>query len=157
MPDGPLELERGEMIVDSDVDGDVDEMVDDAVEEEETLGTVVVIDDEKSVVNLLRSILEMDGYVVYEALTGQLGLGAVDAVDPDVVLLDVMMPYMDGVEVCRHLKEKRPELPVIILTSRDDRELETRCYEAGADSFLNKPLLPGQLTELVGSFRPTAN
>ncbi len=114
-------------------------------------GTVVVIDDEKSVVNLLRAILEMDGYLVYEALTGPLGLGVVEAVEPDAVLLDVMMPGMDGVEVCRQLKGTRPELPVVILTARDDRDLERRCFGAGADRFLTKPLLPGQLTDVVAA------
>ena len=116
-------------------------------------GTVVVIDDEKSVVNLLRSILEMDGYVVYQALTGELGLGAVEAVNPDVVVLDVMMPFMDGIEVCRRLKESRPELPIVILTARDDHSLESRCYEAGADHYMKKPLLPGQLSDVVAGLR----
>lgn len=118
-------------------------------DDEPTQGTVVVIDDEKSVVNLLRTILEMDGYHVYEALTGPIGLGVVDAVDPDVVLLDVMMPAMDGVEVCRRLKASHPGLPVVILTARDDRDLERRCYEAGAAHFMTKPLAPGQLTDVI--------
>ena len=141
------------MTVDEIVDEAGADLVDDVVGEEGTLGTVVVIDDEKSVVNLLRAILEMDGYTVYEALTGQLGLGAVDEVSPDVVLLDVMMPYMDGIEVCRRLKAKRPDMPVVILTARDDRELERQCFEAGADHFMNKPLMPGQLTEVIGTVR----
>ena len=119
------------------------------VRDDSPIGTVVVIDDERSVVNLLRAILEMDGYAVYEALTGEIGIGTVDAVDPDVVLLDVMMPYMDGLEVCQTIKQSRPDLPVIILTARDDHDLETRCFEAGADHFLRKPLLPGQLTEAI--------
>ncbi len=116
-------------------------------------GTVVVIDDEKSVVNFLRATLEMDGYHVYEALTGPLGLGVVQAVAPDVVVLDVMMPGMDGIEVCRRLKELSPALPVVILTARDDRDLEQRCYGAGADRFLTKPLLAGQLTNVVSGLQ----
>jgi DNA-binding response OmpR family regulator len=142
-------VHTGAAVTDCDVENG------DAVNQEDAPahGTVVVIDDEKSVVNLVRAILEMDDYLVYEALTGPIGLGIVEAVDPDVVLLDVMMPFMDGIEVCRRLKMSRPGLPVVILTARDDPDLERRCYEAGADHFMTKPLLAGQLTDVVGSLQ----
>ncbi len=120
-------------------------------------GTVVVVDDERSVVNLLRAILELDGYLVYEALTGPIGLGVVEAVNPDVVLLDVMMPGMDGIAVCQQLKASHAGLPVVILTARDDRDLERQCYEAGAVHFITKPLLPGQLTDVVAALGATQN
>lgn len=91
----------------------------------------------------------MDGYDVYEPLTGPLGLGAVEAVIARRGPVDVMMPGMSGVKVCQQLKASHEDLPVVILTARDDRDLELECYRAGADFFLTKPLLPGQLTDVM--------
>ncbi|MHB1534908.1 MAG: response regulator transcription factor [Acidimicrobiales bacterium] len=119
---------------------------------EETAGaTVLVIDDEPAVRRLLRALLEMDGYTVYEAMTGPIGLGLIPIVLPEVVLLDVMMPGMDGLEACAQIVADYPDLPIVILTARDDNDLERRCLAAGAARFLTKPLLSGQLTEVVES------
>lgn len=119
------------------------------LELEESAGTVLVVDDEQVIVNLLRATLEMDGYTVFEAMTGPMALGLVGIIDPSVVLLDVMMPGMDGIEVCRRLRQFHPDLPVVVLTARDDHEVERRCYEAGATRFLTKPLLPDQLAKVL--------
>lgn len=124
--------------------------------DDESLGTVVVIDDEKSVVNLLRVILETDGYTVYEALTGQLGLGAVDAVSPDVVLLDVMMTERtEGFFTLERLK-RDPELrhiPVLVVSSiYTEFPRFTVDPAAGwlpADGFLAKPIDPRVLLDEV--------
>jgi CheY-like chemotaxis protein len=110
---------------------------------------VLVVDDERSMVRLLRMLLEADGFAVFEAMTGPIGLGLIPVVSPKAVVLDVMMPGMDGVEVCRQIASDHPDLPVIILTGRDDPELESRCMAAGARRFMNKPLLPGQLTRVL--------
>lgn len=117
----------------------------------DAVSTVLVIDDEPSVVRFLRALLETDGYSVHEATTGPVGLELLRTVDPDAVLLDVMMPGMDGVEACMRIRADHPSLPVVILTARDDRDLEDRCLAAGAQRFLTKPLLPGQLTEVLES------
>lgn len=116
---------------------------------EESIATVLVVDDERSIVKLLRATLEIDGYEVFEAMTGPIALGLVDIVEPQVVLLDVMMPGMDGIEVCTRMRRNHPDLPIVILTARDDRDVERRSYEAGASKFLTKPLLPGQLTDVL--------
>ncbi|MBV9661546.1 MAG: response regulator [Acidimicrobiales bacterium] len=116
-----------------------------------TSPVVLVIDDEPLMVRLLRVLLEDEGYTVFEAMTGPIGLALVPAISPDVVVLDVMMPGMDGVEVCTRVAAGFPELPVIIVTARDDRELEERCQAAGARHFLTKPLAPGRLEELLRS------
>lgn len=113
--------------------------------------TVLVIDDEPQMLRFLRVMLETDGYSVYEAMTGPLGLGLIPAVSPDLVLLDVMMPGMDGVEVCGRICLEYPGLPVVILTGHDDVELEQRCLAAGASRFLSKPLMPGQLYDVMES------
>ncbi len=108
---------------------------------------VVVIDDEQSVRDLVRTVLELDGYQVYVALNGPVGLGLVDAVEPAVVVLDVMMPGMDGIEVCRQLDHQAAG--VVILTARDDPALEEQCRAVGADRFLTKPVDPSVLAETV--------
>lgn len=116
---------------------------------DDSASAVLVIDDEPSIVRLLRVLLEADGFVVFEAMTGPIGLGLIPVVEPKAVVLDVMMPGMDGVEVCSHITEEFPDLPVVILTGRDDRELEERCMAAGAKRFMTKPVLPGQLTRVL--------
>lgn len=118
---------------------------------DDSASAVLVIDDEPSMVRLLRMLLEADGFVVFEAMTGPIGLGLIPVVEPKAVVLDVMMPGMDGVEVCSHITREFPDLPVVILTGRDDRELEERCMTAGAKRFMTKPLLPGQLTRVLNN------
>ena len=113
--------------------------------------TVLVIDDESSMLQLLRALLEADGFAVYEAMTGPIGLGLIPAVSPRAVVLDVMMPGMDGIEVCTRIASEYPDLPVVILTGRDDGDLEKRCLAAGAARFLKKPLHPGELTAALRS------
>jgi CheY-like chemotaxis protein len=110
---------------------------------------VLVIDDEAPMLDLLRALLEADGFAVYEAMTGPIGLGLIPAVAPRAVVLDVMMPGMDGIEVCTRISADHPDLPVVILTGRDDGDLERRCRAAGAAHFLRKPLLPGELTDVL--------
>ena len=113
--------------------------------------TVLVIDDDSAMLQLLRALLEADGFAVYEAMTGPIGLGLIPAVSPCAVVLDVMMPGMDGIEVCTRISSEYPDLPVVILTGRDDGDLERRCLAAGAADFLRKPLRPGELTGVLSS------
>jgi CheY-like chemotaxis protein len=118
---------------------------------------VLVIDDEPSMLQLLRALLEADGFVVYEAMTGPIGLGLIPAVSPKAVVLDVMMPGMDGIEVCSRIAADYPDLPVVILTGRDDNDLERRCLEAGAVCFLRKPMPPGLLSSVLSELLPAEN
>lgn len=113
--------------------------------------TVLVIDDDSSMLQLLRALLEADGFAVYEAMTGPIGLGLIPAVSPRAVVLDVMMPGMDGIEVCTRIASEYPDLPVVIVTGRDDGDLERRCLAAGAARFLRKPFDPGELTAALRS------
>jgi CheY-like chemotaxis protein len=107
----------------------------------------LVIDDEPVVRQLLRTILELEGYQVYEAMNGPIGLGLVGAIDPAVILLDVMMPGLNGVDVCRQIDHERHA--VIILTARDDKALAEECAAAGADRFMTKPVDVDQLAAVV--------
>lgn len=103
--------------------------------------TILIVDDEKRNVKLLEAILAKE-YRILSANSGREALAVVDAERPDLILLDVMMPGMDGIQVCRTLKsgESTRMIPIIIVTSLSDKEDRVQAYEAGADDFLSKPV-----------------
>ena len=105
-------------------------------------GFVLVVDDEEQNRSLLRDPLEARGYEIAEAENGLLALEKVAARPPDVILLDLMMPKMDGFEVCRRLKKdlKTAHIPILIVTALSDRKERLMGIEAGANDFLNKPI-----------------
>ena len=111
---------------------------------------VLIVDDDDMIRRLVRTVLEADEYDVVEARNGDIALELANEAHPAVVLLDIMMPGIDGVEVCRRLDHTA--VKVIILTARDDPSLEDACREAGADAFLTKPFSSVELLDLVAGF-----
>jgi CheY-like chemotaxis protein len=107
---------------------------------------VLVVDDEGMIRRLVRTVLETDEYEVVEAPDGEAALRLVGEQWPAVVILDVMMPGLDGVEVCRRLDH---DLVKVVVLTAGDRRLETQCREAGADAFLTKPFSSVDLLDLV--------
>ncbi|MCC7261304.1 MAG: response regulator [Candidatus Latescibacteria bacterium] len=105
-------------------------------------GRVLVVDDERLNRTLLRSLLQAAGYQVTEAEDGEQALQQVGAEAPDVILLDVMMPGLDGYTVCRRIKEDQAtaHLPILIVTALNDREARLEGIGAGANDFLTKPI-----------------
>jgi len=104
--------------------------------------TILVVDDEPANRELMIEILEPHGYKIVTADDGQAALEDFARNQPDLVLLDIMMPRVDGVEVCRRLK-KNPEsrlIPIVLVTALSAKEDRVRGIEAGADDFLNKPI-----------------
>ena len=114
--------------------------------------TILVVDDVPQNVRLLEAVLAPRGYNVVAATDGPEALELVDSIDPDLVLLDVMMPQMDGYAVCRRLRarEETAVLPVIMLTSSTGQE-KMRAIEAGADDFIPKPFDQHELLTRVHS------
>jgi len=106
--------------------------------------TALVVDDEIQIRRLLRVALEAAGYTVHEAPSGQEGLQAVAFRRPDVVLLDLGLPDLDGREVLRRLREWS-EVPVVMLTVRDSEEEKVAALDAGADDFVTKPFSTPEL------------
>jgi DNA-binding response OmpR family regulator len=99
------------------------------------------VDDERSILDVIRRRLESEGYEVITARDGEEALKVALAWGPDIAILDVIMPKMDGLELCRRMREQ-PELaglPVLFLTSRESVEDRIRGFEAGADDYLPKP------------------
>ncbi len=116
-------------------------------------GRVLVVDDVEGNVRLAESVLEQDGYIVSSASDGQSALAEIERSHPDLILLDVMMPGLDGFETCRQLK-KDPDtrlIPVVLVTALRDPRDRIRGIEAGADDFLSKPFNPHELRARVRS------
>ncbi|MDI6793899.1 MAG: response regulator [bacterium] len=102
---------------------------------------ILVVDDDADIVEVLKLLLEAKGYQVTEAFNGKQGLDKVHEQRPDLVLLDIMMPVMDGWEVCRKLKacKKTADIPVAILTARTEEEDKERAQKEGAADYITKP------------------
>jgi DNA-binding response OmpR family regulator len=100
--------------------------------------TILLVDDEDAVQKLLTYPLEREGYRVVSALDGQQALERFDAERPDLVVLDIMLPKVDGLEVCKRLRA-RSTVPIIMLTARDDELDKVVGLELGADDYITKP------------------
>ncbi len=105
---------------------------------------VLVVDDEAPILRLLRRTLEAQGYAVEAVETGQAALDAVERHRPDAVLLDLMLPDADGLEVCRRLRE-RLEAPIIVLSARGEERTKVDALDLGADDYLTKPFGTAEL------------
>jgi two-component system, OmpR family, alkaline phosphatase synthesis response regulator PhoP len=103
---------------------------------------ILIADDEKDILELLEYALEKEGYEVYKAKDGEDTLQKAQDKLPNIVLLDIMMPKMDGIEVCRHLRKdpRFDETIIIILTARGEEYSEVAGFEAGADDYVTKPV-----------------
>ena len=111
--------------------------------------TVLIVEDEKSIVDILRFNLEKEGYRCVAAYDGEAGLNAALSENPDLILLDVMLPKMIGFDVCRTLREKGNNVPVIILTAREEEEDKVLGLEIGADDYITKPFSMRELMARV--------
>jgi DNA-binding response OmpR family regulator len=110
--------------------------------------TILVVDDERNIVQLVRLYLSKEGFRVESASSGREALEKVQPVRPDLVLLDLMLPEMDGWEVCRRLR-KQGDLPIIMVTARDDDVDKIVGLELGADDYLTKPFNPRELVARI--------
>ena len=106
---------------------------------------VLVVDDDPQLREALTRALELDGYSVTTASNGAQALEAIGQRRPDVVVLDVMMPYVGGLDVCRTLRERRDRLPILVLTARDEVGDRVAGLDAGADDYLTKPFALDEL------------
>jgi two-component system response regulator MprA len=114
---------------------------------------ILVVDDERAVRESLRRALELEGYDIQLAADGQEALRLLEAngePQPDAVILDVLMPAVDGLEVCRRLRRSGNRVPVLMLTARDEIENRVAGLDAGADDYVTKPFA---LEELVARVR----
>lgn len=110
---------------------------------------ILVVDDEQSIVTLLQYNLEQAGYSVITALDGEEGLQAAVELSPDLVVLDLMLPKLDGLEVCKQLRQQKLNIPILMLTAKDDEFDKVLGLELGADDYLTKPFSPREVVARI--------
>ena len=111
--------------------------------------TVLVVEDEVSIATLLKYNLEQAGFNVLVTHDGRDGLNTIVATNPDLVLLDLMLPSLDGMEVCKEVRSLRINVPIIMLTARDDEFDKVLGLELGADDYMTKPFSPREVVARV--------
>ena len=105
---------------------------------------ILVVDDEDRIRRLLRMYLERENYEIDEAENGDIALTKAIAIDYDLILLDIMMPGKDGIEVCRELREKK-STPIIMLTAKGEEVNRVQGFEVGTDDYIVKPFSPREV------------
>jgi len=112
--------------------------------------TILIVDDEAAILKLLRANLQAKGFDVLSAMNGNAAVSTVESNLPDLLLLDINMPKMDGFEVCRQLREWS-QIPIIMLSARGDEEDKVKCLELGADDYLTKPFGADELIARINA------
>ncbi len=117
-------------------------------------GKILVVEDEESLLMLERILLSSKGYKVTGVTDGKAALDEIQKNKPDLVLLDIMLPVMDGFELCKAIKEN-PEtshIPVIMLTAKKSSQDVARGMEVGADAYITKPFKSAKIVEVIEGF-----
>ncbi|MBI2829838.1 MAG: response regulator transcription factor [Chloroflexi bacterium] len=112
------------------------------------MSRILVVDDEKKIVEIVRAYLEKDGFQVTSAYDGKMALELAKRQNPDLIVLDLMLPEVSGWDVCRSLR-KESNVPIIMLTARDETTDKIVGLELGADDYMTKPFDPKELVSRV--------
>ncbi|MDM5200048.1 response regulator transcription factor [Fictibacillus enclensis] len=110
---------------------------------------IMVVEDELSISTLLQFNLEQAGFEVITAMDGRKGLELAEMEKPDLMVLDLMLPEMDGLEVCKNLRQKQIFIPILMLTAKDDEFDKVLGLELGADDYMTKPFSPREVVARV--------
>ena len=113
--------------------------------------TILIVEDEQNIVDILSFNLSREGYQTLEALDGPTGLQLALEQNPDLILLDLMLPGMDGFEVCRRVRESGSSTPILMLTAREEEADKVSGLEIGADDYITKPFSMRELIARVGA------
>jgi len=121
------------------------------VDKKTRTGNILVIDDEAEITEIIETFLKDAGYQVLVENSSVMGIERAKSFKPDLILLDIMMPFMDGYEVCDELKKNKEteNIPVIFLTGKDARSDEGKSFRVGGDMFIKKPFNCERLLEIV--------
>lgn len=106
---------------------------------------ILLVEDEKKLCELIARALESERYAVDAASDGETGWGLADAYDYDLIILDLMLPLLGGTEILRRVRRKSHEVPILVLTARDEMTEKVKHFEAGADDYLTKPFAFAEL------------
>ncbi|MDQ0194624.1 response regulator transcription factor [Paenibacillus wynnii] len=113
-------------------------------------GTILIVDDEYDILQVIKAYLQKNDYIVYEAGTGTHALELFDNLQPDLMVLDLMLPDMSGEEVCRTIR-KKSNLPILMLTAKSSEDDMINGLRIGADDYITKPFSPRELLARVTS------
>lgn len=118
-----------------------------------TKGKILVVDDEAYIVHILEFSLGMEGYEVVTAFDGEEAIVKAEREEPDLIVLDIMMPKLDGYETCRRLKtsDKTKDIPIILLSAKGRSMDQKVGLDAGADEYITKPFSPRKLVERIST------
>ena len=113
--------------------------------------SILIADDEADILEIISHNLQKEGYLVYTAQNGEDAVNMAFEKRPNLIILDVMMPKVDGMEACRQIKanQKTKDIPVLFLTARSEEFAEITGFEAGADDYISKPIRPRVLTSRI--------
>lgn len=112
---------------------------------------ILIVDDEESIVTLLTYHLEKEGFAIDKAHTGKEALEKVATNKFDLVVLDIMIPDIDGMEICSQLRDSKNDIPIIMLTARDDQNDKIHGLDIGADDYLTKPFSPKEVVSRINA------
>ena len=112
-------------------------------------GTILIVDDEKAIVDILKFNLQKEGFEPLCAYDGREGLNLAREKDPDLILLDVMLPKMNGFDICKTLRAENRTTPIIMLTAREEEMDKVFGLETGADDYMTKPFSMKELMARV--------
>jgi DNA-binding response OmpR family regulator len=115
------------------------------------MSRVLVVDDDETIASVVRGYLERAGHAAGYAGDGRTALKWIESGPPDLVVLDIMLPELDGLEICRQVRATRPDLPIIMLTALGEAEDRIAGLEVGADDYVTKPFSPRELVLRIDS------
>jgi two-component system cell cycle response regulator DivK len=117
-------------------------------------GRILVVEDNPKNLKLVRDVLTFSGYEVIEATSGEDGVRLADEASPDLILMDLQLPGIDGAEALRQIRinDKNPEVPVVAVTAFAMNEDRSRAFESGFDGYVEKPISARSLPQLIKDF-----
>jgi two-component system response regulator VicR len=111
--------------------------------------TILIIEDEQTIVDILVFHLEREGFACHSSGNGLKGLRMAAEINPDLILLDIMLPGIDGLEVCKRIRERGSQVPIIMLTAREEEADKVMGLELGADDYVTKPFALKELSARI--------
>ncbi|MCZ1268111.1 response regulator transcription factor, partial [Paenibacillus tundrae] len=109
------------------------------------MNQILIVDDDVYIRELVSTILKQEGFLTIEAVDGHDALQKVAEVNPSLCIIDIMMPNMDGFELCRELRRYHEDIPILMLTAKEDITQKVKGFEMGTDDYLTKPFEPAEL------------
>lgn len=109
------------------------------------MNKIMIVDDDEYIRELVGTLLKNDGFIIGEAVNGRDALQKIDSENPDLCIVDIMMPQMDGFELCKYIRQYYEDMPILMLTAKAEISQKVKGFEQGTDDYLTKPFEPAEL------------